>query len=142
MPPTYSARSGRIAFRALSTSSLIITFTEGQILKSSSDRPALAAPSSSGPRSVWVCSGEKKTGSQPSAISPARATFFGPSTARKIGIWSWTGRIVSLSALPGPSGSGSSSVSPWYSIFWRASAMRTTATYSRVRCSCLANRTP
>jgi hypothetical protein len=52
------------------------------MLKSSSDRPARAAPSSSGVRSAAVCSGEKKTGSQPSAISPASATFFGPSTAR------------------------------------------------------------
>ena len=131
-----------MALRALSMSSPIITFTEGQILKSSSERPARAAPSSSGARRAFVCSGEKKTGSQPSAISPARATFFGPRTARKIGIRSWTGRIVSLSALPGPSGRGSSRVSPWYSIFWRASAIRRTATYSRVRCSCLPNRTP
>ena len=55
---------------------------------------------------------------------------------------SWTGEMVSLSALPGPSGSGSSSVSPWNSTRSRASAMRTTATYSRVRCSCLAKRCP
>ena len=55
---------------------------------------------------------------------------------------SCTGEIVSLSALPGPSGSGSSSVSPWNSTRSRASAMRTTATYSRVRCSCLAKRCP
>ena len=55
---------------------------------------------------------------------------------------SWTGAIVSLSALPGPSGSGSSIVSPRNSTRSRSSALRTTATYSRVRCSCLANRTP
>ena len=45
-----------------------------------------------------------------------------------MGIWSWTGRMVSLSTLPGPSGSGSSIVSPWYSTFLCASAIRTTAT--------------
>ena len=55
---------------------------------------------------------------------------------------SCTGEIVSFSALPGPSGSGSSSVSPWNSTRSRASAIRTTATYSRVRCSCLAKRCP
>src|ERR1700722_11351250 len=59
-----------------------------------------------------------------------------------MGICSWTGEMVSLSALPGPSGSGSSSVSPWNSTRSRASAIRTTATYSRVRCSCLAKRCP
>ena len=62
--------------------------------------------------------------------------------ARKIGIWSCTGAIVSFSALPGPSGSGSSSVSPENSSRSRASALRTTATYSRVRCSWRAKRWP
>ena len=33
-------------------------------------------------------------------------------------------------------------VSPWYSSRSRASALRTTSTYSRVRCSWRANRTP
>src|SRR5215218_2575824 len=55
---------------------------------------------------------------------------------------SWTGAIVSLSALPGPSGSGRSIVSPWNSSRSRASALRTTAMYSRVRRSCLAKRWP
>ena len=47
-----------------------------------------------------------------------------------------------LERLPGPSGSGSSSVSPSNTTRSRPSAIRTTATYSRVRCSCLANRCP
>ena len=55
---------------------------------------------------------------------------------------SWTGEIVSFSALPGPSGSGRVSVSPSNSRRSRASAFRTTATYSRVRCICLAKRWP
>ena len=55
---------------------------------------------------------------------------------------SWTVPMVSLSALPGPSGSGRSIVSPWNSTRSRARAMRTTAMYSRVRWSCLAKRTP
>ena len=53
---------------------------------------------------------------------------------------SCTGAIVSFSALPGPSGSGSSIVSPWNSRRSRDSARRTTATYSRVRCSWWAKR--
>ena len=55
---------------------------------------------------------------------------------------SCTGAIVSFSALPGPSGSGSSSVSPSNFTRSRASAIRTTATYSRVRCIWRANRCP
>jgi hypothetical protein len=51
-----------------------------------------------------------------------------------------TGEIISFSALPGPSGRGSSSVSPLYSSRSRASALRTTATYSRVRWSWRAKR--
>ena len=47
-----------------------------------------------------------------------------------------------MSALPGPSGSGSWIVSPAKVTRSRASALRTTAMYSRVRCSCLANRCP
>src|SRR5438093_7001710 len=52
---------GRIALRALSRSSLTITLTDGQMRNPSSDRPARAAPSSSGPRRALVCSGEKNT---------------------------------------------------------------------------------
>src|SRR3954470_21003488 len=59
-----------------------------------------------------------------------------------MGIDSWTGAIVSFSGLPGPSGSGSTSVSPWKSTRPRRSAMRTPSMYSRVRCSCLPKRTP
>ena len=66
----------------------------------------------------------------------------GRSPRGRSGSRSCTGAIVSFSALPGPSGSGSSSVSPWNSTRSRASAMRTTATYSRVRWSCLAKRCP
>ena len=55
---------------------------------------------------------------------------------------SCTGAIVSFSALPGPSGSGSSSVSPWNSRRSRDSAWRTTATYSRVRWIWWAKRWP
>jgi hypothetical protein len=43
------------------------------------------------------------------------------------------GEIISLSGFPGPSGSGSSIVSPWNSTRSRASAILSTATYSRVR---------
>src|SRR4051794_13959463 len=50
--------------------------------------------------------------------------------------------MVSFSAFPGPSGSGRSSVSPWYSTRSRASTIPTTATYSRVRCNRPANRCP
>ena len=40
--------------------------------------PARAAPSSSSSRDPSTCSGEKKIGSQPSAISPVSCVFFGP----------------------------------------------------------------
>jgi hypothetical protein len=43
-----------------------------------SERPARAAPSSSSSRESPTCSGEKKIGSQPSAISPVSCVFFGP----------------------------------------------------------------
>ena len=59
-----------------------------------------------------------------------------------MGIRSCTGAMVSFSGLPAPSGSGSSSVSPSIATRSRASAIRTTAMYSRVRCSCLPNRWP
>ena len=55
---------------------------------------------------------------------------------------SWTGAMVSLSGRPAPPGSGSSSVSPWYSTRSRASAIRTTSTYSCVRWSWRANGWP
>ena len=45
-------------------------------------RSARAAPSSSSSRDSPTCSGEKKVGSQPSAISPHSAVFFGPVAAR------------------------------------------------------------
>ncbi len=49
---------------------------------------------------------------------------------------------MSFSALPGPSGSGSWYASPEYTSRSRASAIRRISTYSRVRASCLANRSP
>jgi hypothetical protein len=49
---------------------------------------------------------------------------------------------VSFRARPGPSGSGSVSVSPAYWSRSRASAIRTTSTYSRVRWICRAKRCP
>ncbi len=71
-----------MASRAASTSSEMSTFTVGAMSKSSSVRPARCAPSSSGAISTSRCSGARKTGSQPSAISPVSATFFGPIAAR------------------------------------------------------------
>src|SRR5213592_1628829 len=59
-----------------------------------------------------------------------------------MGILSCTGAIVSFSPLPGPSGSGSVTWSPEYSRRSRASALRTTSMYSRVRPSCEPKRTP
>ena len=47
-----------------------------------SERPARDAPSSSSGRTSETCSGEKNTGIQPSAISPASVVFFGPIAAR------------------------------------------------------------
>ena len=70
-----------MASRAASMSSETSTLTVGEMSKSSSDRPALAAPSSSNGRNSLTCSGEKKTGSQPSAISPTSVTFLGPIAA-------------------------------------------------------------
>ena len=58
-----------------------------------------------------------------------------------------TGLARSLSGLPSPlppwaSSSGRVNASPWCSSGTRASALRTTSTYSRVRASGLANGTP
>ena len=46
--------------------------------------------------------GEKKMGNQPSAISAARATFFGPSAPRMIGMSARNGCTIGLSGLPSP----------------------------------------
>ena len=82
MPPTYSASTGRMASRAASRSSEIRTFTMGEMSNPlSMERPDFAAPSSSSGRNSLTCSGEKNTGSQPSAISPTSVTFFGPIAA-------------------------------------------------------------
>ena len=73
-----------MASRARSTSSSIETFTFGAMSKESSialPPPARAAPSSSSARNSPTCSGEKKVGSQPSAISPVSWVFFGPIAA-------------------------------------------------------------
>ena len=50
--------------------------------------------------------------------------------------------MVSRSALPGPSGSGSVKCAPAYATLSRRSAIRTISTYSRVRASGAAKRTP
>ena len=52
------------------------------------------------------------------------------------------GCTVSVSAFPGPPGRGRVKNSPSKATRSRASALRTIATYSRVRCSGLSNRTP
>ncbi len=46
--------------------------------------------------------GEKKMGNHPSAISAARATFFGPSAPRMIGMSARSGWTMGLSGLPSP----------------------------------------
>ena len=62
-----------------------------------------ASPSArASPQASWAFSGWKKIGSQPSAISAASATFFGPMAAMLIGIRSRTGWLISLSGLPRP----------------------------------------
>ena len=49
--------------------------------KAATSKPGLAAASAS-PNTSWSRSGESQTGNQPSAISAASATFFGPIAAR------------------------------------------------------------
>ena len=49
---------------------------------------------------------------------------------------------MSRNAFPGPSGSGSVKCDPAYATFSRRSAIRTMSTYSRVRASGAAKRTP
>ena len=49
--------------------------------KAATSKPGLAAASGS-PKTPASFSGETQTGSQPSAISAASATFFGPIAAR------------------------------------------------------------
>ena len=44
--------------------------------------PAARKPASSHSRYIFILRGEKNTGIQPSAISAASATFFGPMAAR------------------------------------------------------------
>ena len=63
--------------RHISTSSPTRTGQSGAIVEALG-----AAFASEGPWTSAKRSGEKKIGSQPSAISAASATFFGPSAAR------------------------------------------------------------
>jgi hypothetical protein len=49
-----------------------------------------------------IALGEKKMGNQPSAISAARATFFGPSAPRMIGTSARSGCTIGLSGFPRP----------------------------------------
>ena len=79
---------------------------------------------------------------QPSKSSPVNSRFFGPIAARYMGMWSRTGCTVRVSALPGPSGSGSVKNSPSYCNRSRRSALRTISVYSRVRASGRSNFTP
>ena len=72
--------------------------------KSSTERraPGRANPSSSEASKEDMPLGEKKMGNQPSAISAARATFFGPSAPRMIGMSFRRGCTIDLSGLPSP----------------------------------------
>ncbi len=64
---------------------------------------------------TWICfsyhpdsSGLIQIGSQPSAISPARARFFGPSAPMYTGIGVGWGCVIDLSGLPLPVAPGAS----------------------------------
>ena len=56
-------------------------FTQGQIGTSSGRRPAFAIPLRRGAVADSACSGEKKAGRTPSAISPASSLLRGPLAA-------------------------------------------------------------
>ena len=64
--------------------------------------PGRANPSARAGSKALTASGEKKMGNQPSAISAARATFFGPSAPRMIGMSARSGWTMDLSGLPRP----------------------------------------
>ena len=78
------ASVGLTTLRQALTSAPISTCAVGAISMFGTpfDPSARAQPSSSDSRKMCIRSGEKKTGNQPSAISPASATFFGPIAAR------------------------------------------------------------
>ena len=61
-----------------------------------------AKPSSSEASKEDMARGEKKMGNQPSAISAARAMFFGPSAPKMIGMSARSGCTIDLSGLPSP----------------------------------------
>ncbi len=85
MPPMYRARLGRSAFRPRATSSVTRAATVGAMSKPGAlaGSSAAAKPSrSAGANTSLALAGEKIVGIQPSAISAARATFFGPMAAR------------------------------------------------------------
>ena len=64
--------------------------------------PGRAKPSSRASVNSPMWAGEKKIGNQPSAISAARATFFGPSAPRTMGMSVRSGWTMALSGLPRP----------------------------------------
>ena len=72
--------------------------------KSAADRraPGRAKPSSSDASNDDMARGEKKMGNQPSAISAASATFFGPSAPKMIGMSARKGCTMDLSGFPRP----------------------------------------
>ena len=121
-------------------SSVTSTLTVGRDVEAVQRAPGAvrALLQSSSRNSADVLGREEASGSsRRRSRRPARCSS-GRSPRGRSGSAPAPGAIISFSALPGPSGSGSSSVSPLNSRRSRASAMRTTATYSRVRCSWLA----
>ena len=64
--------------------------------------PGRANPSASAGSNAFTALGEKKMGNHPSAISAARATFFGPSAPRMMGISGRSGCTMGFSGLPSP----------------------------------------
>ncbi len=144
IPPRYSSSPVLTTARAASRSPSIATWTVGEISSSERWRPPLASPASTcSPQVASKASGEEKIGIQPSAISAASSTDLRPIAPRKTGIRLRTGWKLSFSALPSPSGSGSSKCSPWYSNrSSRATTLRTISTYSLVRPQGFGYRTP
>ncbi len=104
IPPMYRASMGRYRSAARSTSSSTTTGQKAITSKSSARcrAPGRAKPSSSAAENSPMWAGEKKIGNQPSAISAASATFFGPSAPSTIGMSLRRGWTMALSGLPSP----------------------------------------
>ncbi len=64
--------------------------------------PGRANPSASEGSNAFTALGEKKIGNQPSAISAARATFFGPSAPKMMGMSFRRGWTIGFKAFPSP----------------------------------------